>query len=148
MNNDEDEKREYPSFPIASVGGIILDKERKRILLVKRACDPGKGLWAIPGGVPKVGEKLKDALKREIKEETGLDVEVKEIVDVFDVIVKDEKGRVKYHYVLIDFLCEVIKGTPCPDTDALDARWFSFDELHKIPLSKTTRKLLKKLGIL
>lgn len=142
----EEPPREYPAYPIPGVGALITDG--KRVLLVKRGAEPGKGLWALPGGCPRVGERLEEALVREVKEETGLEVRPKRVVGVFDVIVRDERGKVKYHYVLIDFEVEVIGGSLRPGGDAVEVRWFTPEELSKIPLSRTTRKLLSMLGFI
>ena len=119
--------------------------EADRILVVKRENDPGKGLWSIPGGLLEVGETVQDGVKREIREETGLDVEVVELLDVIDNITRDVAGRVCFHYVLIDFLCRVIRGELTPDTDVKEARWVRLDDLDGIPSTRTLRRLLKKM---
>lgn len=118
------------------------------VLLVKRKHEPGKGLWSIPGGLVELGERLRDAVKREILEETGMEVEVGELLDVVDNIVRDEEGRVRFHYVLVDFLAEPLGGSPAASGDAEEARWFKRDEIKPGELTKTAARLLRKIGFL
>ncbi len=142
-------KRIYPEFPLIGVGAVV--QAGNRILLIKRANEPGKGLWSIPGGLLEVGESLREAAKREVEEETGIKVKICELIDVMENIIRDENGRVKFHYVLIDFRAEPIskekdiKFSPSPE--ALEIRWFTPEEVKNIPLTQTVRKLLRKMGI-
>ncbi len=103
--------RLYPSRPIVGVGAVILrDGE---VLIVRRANPPLQGEWSIPGGALDLGEKLRDGVAREVREETGLDVEVGPVLDVFDSIFPDSEGRTQYHYVLIDYLCHALRNPGC-----------------------------------
>ena len=120
-------KREYPEAPIAGVGAVIV--RDKQVLLIRRAHEPLKGEWSLPGGAVELGETLEAAICREVLEETGLVVEVLDTVKAFDRISRDETGRVRYHYVLIDFLCRVTGGSLACATDALEARWATTTEL-------------------
>jgi len=107
--------REYPARPLVGVGGVVfLDG---RVLLIRRRFDPLAGRWSIPGGAVEAGETLAEALAREMREETGLDVEVGPVLDVFDRITRDPDGRVRYHYVLVDFLCRASQGEPVAGSD-------------------------------
>ncbi|HEY5177097.1 MAG TPA: NUDIX hydrolase, partial [Terriglobales bacterium] len=101
-------KRDYPEQPIIGVGAVIVD--RNRVLLVRRATEPLKGEWSVPGGMLELGEKLHDGLRREVLEETGLHVEPGDVLDVFDSIFRDEQGRTQFHYVLIDYICRAVSG--------------------------------------
>jgi len=139
-------KRLYPENPIVGIGAVIV-KDNK-VLLIKRAGDPGRGLWSIPGGLVELGEKIKDAVCREVKEETGLDVRVGEIADVTEIITRDEKDKVKYHFVIVDFFAEVLRGELKPSSDALEAKWVEFKDLRKYRLTETVERLFKKLGFL
>ena len=119
--------REYPEAPIVGVGAVILDGNR--VLLVRRGQEPMKGEWSIPGGALELGETLEAAVRREAVEETGLAVEPRAMVEVLDKIVVED-GRVRYHYVLIDFLCHVVDGGLKPGSDAEEARWVEHEELN------------------
>jgi len=135
--------REYPEYPIIGIAGVAI--RNGKILLVKRSGEPGKNLWSLPGGVVEVGEKLIDALKREMKEETSLDCEVKDLVNIAEVIIKDNNGKVKYHYIILDYLVDVKSDKAKPSSDASAVGWFSYDEAQQIQLTPPTAKLLDKL---
>jgi ADP-ribose pyrophosphatase len=116
-----------------------------RILLVRRANPPGKGLWAIPGGRLELGETLKEAAEREIREETGLSVRAGEPVYTFDVILRDDEGRVKFHYVIVDLLAEYVDGTLKADDDVDAVRWVAPEELEELNVNRTTLEALAQL---
>jgi 8-oxo-dGTP diphosphatase len=134
-------KREYPDQPLVGVGAVIV--EAGRVLLVKRGHPPLAGEWSIPGGVLEVGETVREAVVREALEETGLTVEPRDLLGVFDRVLPDETGRTKYHYVLIDFLCRRIAGEPQAAGDAAEARWFTKEELAKLSLAKDTAEVIR-----
>ena len=134
-------KREYPDTPLVGVGAIII--ERNRVLLVKRGHPPLLGEWSIPGGVLEVGETLRQAAVREAMEETGLTVEVGELLGVYDRVLRDADERTRYHYVLIDFLCQRIAGEPHAAGDADEARWFTRAELTELSLAEDTTEVIK-----
>jgi 8-oxo-dGTP diphosphatase len=133
-------KREYPDAPLVGVGAIIIEGDR--VVLVKRGHAPLIGEWSIPGGMLEVGETLRQAAVREVLEETGLHVEVGELLGVFDRIVRDADERTLYHYVLIDFLCRRIAGEPQPACDAAEARWFTRGEIGELSLVKETAEVI------
>jgi 8-oxo-dGTP diphosphatase len=122
--------REYPQAPIVGVGAVVIDGDH--VLLIRRGQEPMKGQWSLPGGVLEVGETLLDGVRREVLEETGLEVEPVALIEVLDRIVRDEDGRVQFHYVLVDYLCRVTGGELCCATDAVDARWAPRDELDGV----------------
>lgn len=126
-------------FPRVAVGAVII--EDKKVLLVKRSNPPAQGLWAIPGGKILPGETLQDALKREILEETGLQIIADDVVHVFDVIER-ENGKIVFHYVIIDFACRILSGKPAAGDDALEVRWFCAKDLEKVNVSSKTLELL------
>lgn len=134
--------RSYPKRPIVGVGAVVLDGDR--VLLVRRAHEPLKGHWSLPGGTVDVGETLEAAIAREVCEETGLDVEVGPVVDVLDRIHRDADGRVEYHFVLIDYVCRVSGGTLACASDAMAAEWAGLDDLDRFGLSPTARAVIRK----
>src|SRR5271155_1543557 len=101
-------KREYPDNPLVGVGAVIVQKNR--VLLIRRATPPLLGEWSLPGGVLECGETLREAVAREAHEETGLVVETGEMLGVYERVIRNDEGRVRYHFVLIDFLCRAIGG--------------------------------------
>ena len=135
-------KRDYPDRPIVGVGGVIVDHER--VLVVKRATEPRRGQWSIPGGAVEIGETLREALAREVQEETGLLIEVADVLEVLDSIVRDSDGRAQYHYVLVDFTCRRVGGQLRAGTDASDARWITLNELHELEIAEATQRVIRK----
>ena len=133
--------RIYPEFPIPSVSAIII--KGRKILLIKRKNEPGKGLWSIPGGVIKPGEDIISALKRECFEETNLLCEPICLFDIFQLIIRDEQG-IKYHYIIFDFLVKA-EGEAKAGSDAEDAQWFDIEDVLNEKLTRTTRKIIKEV---
>jgi len=133
--------REYPDRPFIGVGAVII--ENTRVLLVKRGHEPLAGEWSIPGGGLELGETVREGVAREALEETGLTVEPIELLGVFDCVVRDLDERTLYHYVLVDFLCQRVSGELCAAGDADEARWFSAEELAKLPLAKDTADVIQ-----
>ncbi|MCX7816005.1 MAG: NUDIX hydrolase [Syntrophales bacterium] len=140
------ERREYPDRPVVGVGAVVFKDEK--VLLVKRGVPPRKDLWAIPGGSVKLGETLKESAVREVWEETGITIEVGDIIYVFDLIERDKNGKICYHFVVIDFLARYISGEVKSGDDASEARWISREECLHLPLSENTEKLLRKQGFI
>jgi 8-oxo-dGTP diphosphatase len=126
-------KRKYPTHPIVGVGGIVI--HRDRVLLIRRGKEPLKGEWTIPGGMLELGEELTAGVQRELKEETGLDVEPLECILVFDRVAR-QGTRVKYHYVIIDYLCRKKRGRLRPASDVVDACWARRGDLPKYHLTE------------
>lgn len=113
--------RDYPDAPVAAVGGVVLRGDD--VLLIKRGVPPRAGEWSLPGGRLELGESLEDGVRREVREETGIDVEVGAVVEVFDRVHRDEGGRIRYHFVIVDFLCRPLGGVLQAGDDAVDVRW-------------------------
>ena len=134
--------REYPERPIVGVGAVVIDANR--VLLVLRGHEPLKGEWSIPGGAVELGETLEVAIAREVREETGLDVDVGPMVDVFDRIRFDSEGRAMYHYVLVDFVCRPIGGALACASDAVEAKWVAPMELHDFGVQDATISVIEK----
>jgi 8-oxo-dGTP diphosphatase len=135
-------KRSYPEHPIIGVGAVIVNGGQ--VLLVRRATEPLKGDWSVPGGMLELGEKLQDGVRREALEETGLVVEIGEVLDVFDSIFTDDQGRTEYHYVLIDYLCRRISGEATAGTDVSDVKWVSENDLPALGLRDSIQQVVRK----
>ena len=134
--------REYPKMPVVGVGAVII--EDGKILLIKRGNEPSKGKWSIPGGIVKVGEELVTALRREVKEEVGLDIDVGDVACVSEEIIVED-GRVRFHYVIIDFFAKVVGGELRPNSDALDAMWVPLEEVNELDVVDFVKKLVKRI---
>ena len=120
--------REYPAHPVVGVGAVVV--RDGRALIVKRAHEPRKGEWSLPGGLLELGESLQDAARREIKEETHLDVTVGPIIETFDRVHRDDAGRIRYHFVIVDFVCWSDEGEAIPGSDAEACAWATEAELN------------------
>jgi 8-oxo-dGTP diphosphatase len=134
--------RQYPKKPVVGVGAIILDGDQ--ILLEKRKNSPGKGKWSVPGGLVDLGENVEDAVVREVKEETGLEVYEPRLVDVVDYISLGERGGVMYHYVIIDYLVTSKGGKPKAASDAADLKWVPFNEVDEYDLTTSFRLFFQR----
>lgn len=134
--------RLYPDKPIVGIGAIIV--HNGKMLLEKRKNDPGKGRWSVPGGVVELGENVTQTVIREVKEETGLDVAEPEHIDVVDQITRDENGRIKYHFVIIDYLVNLKGGTLNAASDADALQWVSLDDVEKYDLTSTFRAFFER----
>ena len=135
-------KRLYPDQPVVGIGAVII--QDGKIALIKRGNEPSKGKWTIPGGLVELGECLEAAVIRETKEEVCLDVEKPCLLDVVDNVDLDEQGKVKYHYVIIDYLVHVKAGTIEAASDAEELRWVLFDEVEKYNLTASFRRFFVK----
>ncbi len=134
--------REYPDNPLIGVGAVII--EANRVLLIRRGTAPLLGEWSLPGGVLECGETLREAVAREAREETGLLVEPTEMLGVYERVIRDEEGRVRYHYVLIDFRCRVRGGDLAAGSDAADVSWFMRSELPALKLTVDAHDVVLK----
>ncbi len=124
------------------VGALIIDAGR--ILLVERGHEPLQGYWSLPGGAVDTGELLEAALRREVREETGLEVEILSLVEIYERIMRDEAGRPEYHYVLMDYLCRPVSGTACAADDAKNVGWFRPEELGSLRITEGTLGVIQK----
>jgi mutator protein MutT len=137
-------RRDYPRQPIVGVSAVIV--KNQKIVLVKRGVEPAFGKWSFPGGAVELGEAVRDAAIREVKEECGLEVELVTDVpmDVYDIMTPDKDMRLRYHYVLLQFLARPKKGTLKPTSDVTEARWVSLDEIENYDLTESVRSFFKK----
>ncbi len=137
-------QREFPQAPLVGVGAVIVHEGH--VLLVRRGREPLKGHWTLPGGMLELGEPLADGVAREVREETGLIVEPLELVELLDRIVR-ESGRVRYHYVIADYLCRVAGGTLGAASDADEVRWVERSEWSShsaLALDPITARVIEK----
>jgi len=134
--------RRYPDRPIVGVGAVVIDAGR--VLLVRRGNEPLKGEWSLPGGAVELGETLEGALVREIREETGLEIDVGPVVEVLDRVRRDADGRIEYHYVIVDYACRVRGGALAAGTDAEDVRWTDPFDLERLGVSEKAVAVIKK----
>lgn len=134
--------REYPRCPMVGAGALIL--RDGKLLLVKRGAHPGYGKWSVPGGLVELGEKVQDAMVREVKEEVGFDVEAVKLTDVADTITLDSSGRVQYHFVVVNFVACIVGGELKTASDILEARWVPVAEVEKVNLTSSFRAFFEK----
>ena len=141
--------REYPDRPVVGVGGVIID--RGRALLIRRGSEPLLGEWSIPGGTLELGESLGHGVARELLEETGIEVRVLDMIEVFDRIFMDDgatgvegKHRPRFHFVIVDYLCERLAGEPRAGSDVTDVAFAREEELPRFHLTETATRVLKK----
>ena len=134
--------REYPEHPRVGVGGVVI--EEGKVLLVRRGSEPMQGEWSLPGGLVELGEELTQALRREIEEETGLRVVVGPMVEVLDRIHRDAHGKVRFHYLLVDFLCRAESGQLEASSDAAAAQWVAPGDLGQFHLRAETLQVIEK----
>ena len=138
----DDSPRKYPHRPLIGVGAIII--EDLSVVLIRRANEPSRGEWSIPGGLVKVGETLSQAVIREAMEETGLRVSQGPLVKLFERIISDEQQKVKYHYVIADYKCLPICGELIAGSDAFEVRWVRRNKLENYGLTDLALEIIDK----
>jgi 8-oxo-dGTP diphosphatase len=140
-------KREYPERPVVGVGAIVLrgSGESREVLLIRRGSEPLKGQWSLPGGGLETGEKLEDGLRREVREETGLEVNILGLAGVYDRIMPDAAGKAQFHYVLIDYVCGVAGGMMKAGGDAAEVRWVAEQGLDALEITALTLPVIKEV---
>lgn len=135
-------KRRYPIRPIVGVGAVLVCNNR--ILLEKRKSEPGRGKWSIPGGLVEIGEKAEQTVIREVKEETNLEVEQPELIDVVNNITLDEDRRIRYHFIIVDYFVKLKGGALKAADDAAELKWVSFDEVGGYDLTRSFKEFFQK----
>ena len=139
MDND---KREYPSNPIAAVGTIVLREEQ--VLLIMRTREPGAGKWSIPGGKIELGESLFEAAHREVLEETGINVDIRKAVNTYDSIVRDEEGEIKFHYFLVYCTAGYIDGEPQTSAESSEVVWTDLSDIDGLDMNPVLKNIIRK----
>jgi 8-oxo-dGTP diphosphatase len=135
-------QREYPDRPLVGVGGVVIAGDRT--LLIRRGSAPLQGQWSIPGGMLELGESIVEGVRRELAEETGLDVRVLGLIEVFERIVPGEGGRTRYHFVILDYLCEMISGEAKAASDVTDVAWAREQDLDRYSLTDIATRVIKR----
>ena len=136
-------KREYPASPVAGVAAVAF--RGSGVLLVRRGNEPSKGRLGIPGGVVELGETAAEAVVREVEEETGITVKALRLLDVLDSIVRDDEGGIRFHYVLLDFLCEPIGGELSASSDVSEALRAPLEDLEELDVMLRTRAFIERV---
>ena len=136
------DSREYPSHPIAAVGAIV--RKGDSVLLIRRGKPPRSGEWSIPGGGVELGETWQEAAAREVREECGIEIAVGDHVQVIDIIQRDEAGRVRYHYAIVDFAATYVSGELKAASDITEAHWVVPRDLDRYPMNPQTREVILK----
>jgi 8-oxo-dGTP diphosphatase len=141
--------REYPERPVVGIGGVVID--RGRTLLIRRGSEPLLGEWSIPGGTLELGESLQEGVARELLEETGIEVRVLDLIEVFDRVYLEDGStgakrnrKPRFHFVIVDYLCERLSGDPRAGSDVTDVAFAREDELARYHLTETATRVLKK----
>jgi 8-oxo-dGTP diphosphatase len=141
--------REYPDRPVVGIGGVVI--EHGRALLIRRGSEPLLGQWSIPGGTLELGESLQEGVARELLEETGIEVRVLDLIEVFDRVYLEDgstdalaKRRPRFHFVIADYLCERLSGEARAGSDVTDVAFAHEDELQRFGLTETATRVLKK----
>jgi mutator protein MutT len=138
----EKDTRRYPKRPIVGVGALIF--RRDRVLMAQRGHQPRKGAWSLPGGAVEVGESLDAAIRREVREETGLVVKPVKVFEVFERILRDTAGAPEYHYVLIDYICRVTGGALRAGDDASRVEWVRLRDLPELEITEGTLDVIER----
>jgi mutator protein MutT len=135
-------QREYPERPLVGVGGVVV--AGGRALLIRRGGPPLAGQWSIPGGMLELGESIEEGVRRELQEETGIEVRVRDLIEVFERIIPGEGGRTRYHFVIVDYLCEMVRGEARAASDVTDVAWASEAELAQYGLTAIATRVIRR----
>ena len=136
-------KRRYPDRPIMAVGAIVV--KDGRVLLARRGKEPSYGLWSVPGGAVDLGEGLRPATQREIREECGIEVDLTDVIEVVERMVRDDDGRIQYHYVIVDYLARWVSGELAPSSEALEARWVPPEDFPQYQMTAGTAEVIHRM---
>lgn len=146
MNQEPLDSRRYPARPLLGVGAVIFHDHK--VLLIERGQEPLKGFWTLPGGLVETGERLESAVRREVLEETGLEIRPLDVAAIFERIMPDEEGRTEFHYVIVDYLCELTGGALHAASDAASAAWVALDRLATLHMAPGTPPVIEKARLM
>jgi len=136
-------ERTYPDRPVLAVGAVVV--RDGKVLLVLRGREPGRGLWSLPGGLVHLGETLRAAVVRELREECGIEVAVAEDAEVVERMIPDAEGRLQYHYVILDYQAQWLQGELAASEEVEDARWVDPGSLHQYHMTRGTADVIRRL---
>lgn len=136
------EDRQYPERPVIAVGGVVISEGRA--LLIRRGQAPLEGRWSIPGGILELGETIADGIARELFEETGVRAGALDLIEVYEKVLRDAGDRAQYHFVILDYLCELEEGTPHPGSDVTEVAWVREEELKQFQLTGAATRVVRK----
>ena len=136
-------RREYPDAPLVGVAAAVFNAEGQ-VLLVKRGRPPGVGNWGLPGGLLDLGESLEAGVRREVREECGVEIEIGGLASIFQPVDRDDDGRIRYHYVVIDYWASHLSGQPIAQDDAADAAWVDLSKMAQLPMNPETRRVIRE----
>ncbi|HEY63182.1 MAG TPA: NUDIX hydrolase [Caldilineae bacterium] len=136
-------RREYPEHPLVGVGAVVI-RDDHHVLLIRRGQPPRQGEWGVPGGLVELGESLADAVRREVREECGIEIRVGPLLGIFQPIVRDEVGRVRFHYVVLDYLAYYTGGVLRPASDIEAAEWVAPERLADYSLRQETEEVVRR----
>jgi ADP-ribose pyrophosphatase YjhB (NUDIX family) len=142
VTQESAQSRRYPERPLLGVGAVIFKDDK--VLLIERGKEPLKGWWTLPGGLVETGERLECAVRREVMEETGLEVHPEAAVAIFERIMPDVEGRTEFHYVIVDYLCECTGGSLAAASDVAAAKWVPLDRLNTVKMAPGTPPVIEK----
>lgn len=134
--------REYPAQPLIGLGAVVW--KDGQVLMVQRGRPPRQGIWSLPGGLQLLGETVADGIRREIREETGVEIELLGLVEVVDSVQQDPTGRVLYHYTIIDYAARWLSGEAVAGDDAAAAAWIDPGDLHRLETWAETLRVVEK----
>ena len=144
--SDHDDGRWYPENAMVGVAVVIF--RDGRVLMAKRGKEPSKGKWSIPGGKLELGETIYEAARREVREECSVEIDVGDVVDAYDIIIRDTDGTVKYHFVDVYFMAKYTSGEARAQSDVDECRWFTPEEMAGLDMPPDLKKLMIKHGII
>ena len=136
------ENREYPERPVVAVGGVVVSDAR--VLLVRRAQPPLEGRWSIPGGILELGETIAQAIERELMEEAGVQVSPLELIEIYEKVLRLPNQPPQYHFVILDYLCELKDGNAQPGSDVTEVAWSAEEELDRFNLTTEAKRIVKR----
>ncbi|MBI1737272.1 MAG: NUDIX hydrolase [Candidatus Rokubacteria bacterium] len=134
--------REYPDHPRVGVGAVVLHGDK--VLLVRRGGQPSSGKWSLPGGLVELGETTADAIRRELQEECAIEVELVDVAGVIDRVVRDRDGRIRYHYVLVDYLALAASDIVCAGSDAAEAQWVAIGRIGELDVTDGLMDMIER----